>query len=66
MKNNKSPGPDGIPAEVLKHGGFLLKNRIYQLILAIWREEEIPEDLKDANIVATYKRKGDRAICCNS
>ncbi len=36
LKNNKSPGLDGIQAEVLKHGGYLLTRRLHQLISAIW------------------------------
>ena len=66
MKNNKSPGLDGIPAEVYKHGGPALKRRLHQLVLTIWNEETIPKELKDANLVPIYKKKGDRTVCGNS
>ena len=28
LKNKKSSGPDGIPAELLKNGGFVVEERI--------------------------------------
>jgi hypothetical protein len=30
LKNNKTPGADGITAELFKQGGTELKNRIFQ------------------------------------
>ena len=66
LKNNKSPGPDGIPAEVFKRGGYLLTRRLHLLICTIWEHVTIPQDWKDANIVVIYKNKGDRAVCGNS
>ena len=32
LKDDKAPGGDGIPAEVWKHGGNNLINRLHQLI----------------------------------
>ncbi len=32
LKNNKCAGPDGIPAEVFKHGGYILTRRLHLLI----------------------------------
>lgn len=66
LKNNKSAGPDGIPAEVFKHGGYLLTRRLHLLICHIWEGETLPQDWKDADIVVIYKQKGDRAVCGNS
>ena len=66
LKNNKSPGLDGVPAEILKHGGYLLTRRLHQLIINIWSSEVIPQDWKDANIITIFKRKGDKADCGNS
>ena len=66
LKNNKSAGPDGIPAEVFKHGGYMLTRRLHILIHNIWEHGTIPQDWKDANIVIIYKHKGDRAVCGNS
>ena len=40
LKNNKAPGPDGIPSEILKEGYKNMENRIYELIVQIWNEEK--------------------------
>ena len=66
LKNNKSPGIDGVPGEILKNGGTALHHELHPLIRAVWEAEEIPQQWKDARIVSIYKRKGDRAICGNS
>lgn len=42
LKNNKSPGPDCIPAELLKEGGFLCTRTIRQFITLVWQQEDIP------------------------
>jgi len=36
LKNNKAAGPDGLPAEVFKHGGYLLKRRLHHFITSTW------------------------------
>ncbi|XP_072387989.1 uncharacterized protein [Diabrotica undecimpunctata] len=46
LKNNKTPGSDGIPAECLKHGEEALYSSIYKLIQDIWREETMPDEWK--------------------
>jgi len=35
LKENIAPGTDNIPAELIKYGGYILKHRIYKLILLI-------------------------------
>lgn len=66
LKNNKSPGPDGLPAEILKKGGYLLIRQLYYLICNIWQKETLPQEWKDSNIVTIYKRKGDKSVCGDS
>ena len=66
LKNNKSAGPDGIPAEVFKNGGYILTRRLHLLIQNIWEHGTLPQVWKDANMVVIYKQKGDRAVCGNS
>ncbi|KAF2880496.1 hypothetical protein ILUMI_25667 [Ignelater luminosus] len=36
LKNNKSAGESGLPAEILKGGGETLHERVYRLILKVW------------------------------
>ena len=66
LKNNKAPGVDGLPAEVLKHGGPTLNMRLYGLIRSIWESGEVPQQWRDARIISIFKRKGNRATCGNS
>ena len=66
LKNNKSPGPDGIPSELIKEGGQLLHQRLHDLILTIWNQERIPAEWLTSDIVTIYKKKGDRTDCNNS
>jgi len=63
--SGKAPGIDGIPSEVLKNGGQLLRRELLNLFNACLNSEKIPQDFKDATIVTIYKRKGDRAECGN-
>jgi hypothetical protein len=62
--SGKAPGIDGIPSEVLKNGGQLLRTELLNLFNACLSSEKIPQDF-DATIVTIYKRKGDRAECGN-
>ena len=66
LKNHKSPGSDGIPGELLKFGGGATVNKLYELIVNIWNQEEVPQEWKNARIISIYKNKGDRATCGNS
>ena len=62
MKCNKASGGDGIPAEVYKHGGTALVGHLHRLLLKIWKNEEVPQELKYASIVTIFK-KGSRTEC---
>jgi sorting nexin-29 len=64
LKNNKAPGPDNIPAELLKEGGDELGKVIYQLVLHIWNTETLPVHLLEGSIVPLHK-KGDKLDCEN-
>ena len=64
MNNNKASGPDGIPAEAYKFGGPDLTARVHSLLLRIWEEETLPDDLKNAVITILFK-KGDKSDCGN-
>lgn len=64
LKNNKSPGHNGITAENIKAGGKLLKEKIYELMGDIYTQEAMPQAWNKATIVPLYK-KGDKSNCHN-
>jgi hypothetical protein len=60
----KAPGTDKIPSELIKYGGSTLKLRLYNLIMLIWKKEELPKDWMEGIICPIYK-KGDHTECSN-
>ena len=47
LKDGKTPGGDGIPAEVWQHGGDNLFSRLHQLITNAWEVGSVPQAWKD-------------------
>jgi hypothetical protein len=41
MKPNKAAGPDEILLEFLKNGGVILKQKVHQSIVKMWKQEKI-------------------------
>ena len=64
LKNHKSPGINGIPAELIKAGCGTMYLEIHKLITSIWKKEKFPEEWKESIIVPIYK-KGDKTDCNN-
>ena len=64
LSTGKAPGADAIPAEVYKHGGDTLLQKLTDLFCRMWDEEVIPQQLKDASIIHIYKN-GNRQLCDN-
>lgn len=58
MKNNKSPGDDGIAIESIKQGGNTLLHAIKTLFNTCLEEGVIPSKWNNASTVVLYK-KGD-------
>ena len=61
LASGKSPGADGISAEILKTGKAVLLEPLHQLLCLSWKLSYIPQDMRDANIVNLYKNKGERS-----
>ena len=64
LKNNKSAGSDGIPAELLKAAGANFISTFHQLLTEIWTAESMPEEWNVSVISPIYK-KGDKNDCGN-
>ena len=65
LSNGKSPGEDGIPAEIFRHGGTHLVKKLTDLFCVIWDKGSVPQQFKDASIVHLYKNKGNKVECDN-
>ena len=65
LSSGKAPGSDGIPAEVFSSGGPALTSKLLELFQLMWKNEELPQEFKDASITHLYKNKGNRRVCDN-
>ncbi|XP_076030408.1 uncharacterized protein LOC143018707 [Oratosquilla oratoria] len=63
---NKAAGPDGIPAEILKHDGDAITDCLHNIFQKVWTSSCCPQQWKDADIISIFNKKGDRAVCGNS
>ena len=58
----KAAGPDGLPAELLKvladEGEFNTLGNFHDIIVAVWRGGDVPQQWKDAAIKVLHKKKG--------
>ena len=63
INTGKAPGLDGIPIEVLLHGGGKLAAEIHCLISDVWLGAPVPKDWIDAILISLYKGKGFKSVC---
>ena len=63
--SGRASGKDGIPAEIYKAAGPRAMEVFLDIILSIWDQEKMQDDIRDALIVALYKNKGSKADCGN-
>ena len=63
LKVDKSPGIDGIPAEVYQNGSETVLDNLLDLSTNCW--EKGTQDLRDAVTVSLYKNKGEKSDCSN-
>ena len=66
LANGKVPGNDVILPEVIKQGIPVLLPHLNEPIFLCWREGEVPQDMRDAQIVPLFKNKNDRSDCNNN
>ena len=64
-RSGKTPGLDGLPAEIYKYGGEALHTQLLKFYHTWWTAKELPQQFKDAWIIAIYKKKGDCNDCGN-
>jgi hypothetical protein len=64
LNDNKSPGRDGIPAEVIKSAGITLIHYLHELMMGVWTTEKMPQEWNIGLIRPTHKN-GDRLECRN-
>ena len=64
MKKGKAAGIDSITIELLRAGGDIITEVLYELFTKIWDKEEIPEDWSKGLIVKLPKR-GNLTDCDN-
>ena len=65
MNPGKSPGIDGIPAEVYQYGGEKVTVCLHDLFTKCWEQGLVPQDLRNAIIVSLYKNKEVKSGCSN-
>ena len=64
LKNGKSPCPDNIPGELLKHGGESLIKIFTTICQEIWKTKKWPDQWTKSLIIPIPK-KGDSRKCSN-
>ena len=65
LASGSASGKDGIPAEELKCCKETFITELHEILCLCWSEDEVPQDMRDANVVTLYKNKGDRSDCNN-
>ncbi|KAL8588826.1 hypothetical protein ACOMHN_011542 [Nucella lapillus] len=63
--SGKSPGKDGIHAEIFKTVGPVALDTFHDLLCRIWEEEDMPQEFRDATIISIFKNKGSKSDCGN-
>lgn len=63
LNSGKAPGLDGIPTELLQHGGENILSAIHNMITLFWEGTPIPQDWVDGILVSIFKGKGTKSEC---
>ena len=54
---NKSAGPDGVPAHLLRHLPKHIQKQLYQAIIDVWKGRHIPTAWVRSRVVLIHKKK---------
>ena len=65
LSAGKAPRQDSTTAEVQKRCKGLLLGKLNRIVCMCWRVGEVPQNMRDANVISLYKNKGDRSDCNN-
>ena len=65
MNSVRASDKEEIPVQVYEAAGPSTLDAFHYILLSIWENEEMPEDSRDAIIVALYTKKGSKADCGN-
>ena len=61
--SGKSPGMDGIPAEIFKSAGPVALEAFHSLLTSIWEEEGVPKEFRNATVVYPFRNRGSTTDC---
>lgn len=61
LASGKNPGNDGIPLDLLKQWKSSLLLPLHEVLCQCWREEAVPQDMRDTKVITLYKNKGERS-----
>ncbi|PSN36944.1 hypothetical protein C0J52_20054, partial [Blattella germanica] len=64
LKNNRSPGPHNLNAELFKVAEPVLLDKLYYILLQVWKIEKIPSEWEQGIICPIFKT-GDPTLCHN-
>ena len=65
LKVGKSPGIDGIPAEVYQHRREAVLDKLQDLFINCMEKGTLLQYLRDVVTVSLYKNKGEKSDCSN-
>ena len=63
--SGKSPGMDGIPAEIFKSAGPVALEALHPLLTSIWEEEDVPKEFRNTTFVSMSKNRSSKTDCDN-
>ena len=60
MKECKSPGPDKITNEIIKHLGPKAKKILLEIVNKSWKSGQVPQSWREAHMVPIHKKGKDK------